>query len=950
MASSQPDPLFDGDSDSDINSDIKSVASTISLTSTVEEYDPEKEYPVEAILAEKDDEEGKGLEYLIKWGGYEMHECTWEPAAMFSDKIVLNEWKDTKMQVLRGLKDKRGRKYKDWHAYNDSNIIAFEEAYMKWGKAKKDRRLKRRAKRIRLGLPVKVESDTEQEESDSDTDDDESDEQPIIVPKPRQSTNESRLKVASGNVAKERDSKPAASVAAPNPVRKGSMPFIEESSSGDDDEGKRDARRPLPRKALSRRASSADLSGDSLMEELKQQKKSRAEPTRGMLKRKTVDAAGHSSASTDARPPKQKSSKLPSQREGNRQPSNMGNGESSTDSDAPLVPNRTTQKIRKPIDGTVDRPQKVETQVNRPPQLSSSSDVPLSKEASKRSADIIRKTVDSNADPKSRSTLPTTASRAVPPAKDKPRVPQPSPSTAIAGASSGLKKKPPIAPPSKGPTASPLITDRPPPVRAPVPTQLKKPAVPGSSTEPRSSSSVNIRRPSVGALVSAQGAKPPENPPATMMKRTGGGGGIKMNMSAIPPPKPERKPTKQREYNSLSHQNNARKKAAQEGNPDPSVLEFIRTDRPSEASGTLGAPARKLSSTTTNPYSLRGNESAVLNRGEQTPPARELSSTTTNPYSLRGDERTALSRGEQAHQEEPTGHTHTVREDEKWKEQVTCFEWRNGTCRFNEKCRFLHRDVEFTSEDMKRVQKVGRVPLTCYFWWNNEDGCFKTSEACPFAHWNTGTVAGAPGHKDTETVDKFRLPPRTGGKLTCLAWLTHTCSFPGDHYPFMHSHVGSGPVGQTLQRRTSLPGVPQDAAGTSVQTTTRQPRIREPDPAEHMQRRKSLPRVLQDAGVSVNPATKQVKFNKPAPPLAMPQPLRALQQQMLEDVPHVKVRLVLPASKDGEVSEVDVLLMGLDVPSLDELRATLGAKPRLTISHNCSPAGWEAYCLEVSTP
>ncbi|KAF2810741.1 uncharacterized protein BDZ99DRAFT_570065 [Mytilinidion resinicola] len=864
MASSQPDPLFDGDSDADKTS----VASTISLTSTVEENDPEKEYPVEAILAEKDDGEGEGLH------------CTWEPAANFSDKLVLNDWKDTKMQILRGLKDKEGRKYKNWHAYNVSNMIAFEDAFAKWQKAKKDRHRRRRAKRIKRGLPVETESDTEQEESEAE--DDESDAQPVVVPKPQPA-------------AKRRDSKPATSVPTtsvppPKPVRKGPIPFIQESS-GDDDDGNRGVRRPRPRKPPSRPSSPADLTDDSLMGELKKQK-SKEEPTRQTPKRKSADASGHSSASTDTRPPKQKSSKLPSQRERTRKPSTTGIRESSTDSDTPLVPNHAGKKTRKTVVDTVDQPKKMATQVIR--QLSSSSNVPL----------------------------------AVPPATDKPRVPPPPPSTASAGTNSNTRKKSPMAPPSKESTASSLTAVRPPPGKAPAPAQPKKAVVSSTAIKPISSSAASARTPSGGALASAQAAKSPENPPTTMVKKTTGGG-INMNMSAIPPPKKERKPST-REYVSLSHRYNAQKKAAQEGIPDPNALEFINTGSRTEASGTLGASSRKLSSTAT-----------------------------PNLYSLRGDEIAALSRGEQTRQEEPTQHILSAREDEKFKEQVTCFDWRCGRCDFGDKCQFLHRDVEFTSNDYFRIKKTG-IGRTCWFWWNQEGGCMNPPEECLFAHWNTGTIAGIGSAEALMNVDKFDLPPRrilksevaaiVNGPRTCRYWASGICKFTVDHFPFMHRHIDSGPAGHAFERRISLSGVPQDAAGVLVKNTTNQLRFTEPSPAEHMQLRESLPRAPKDAVGSVKAATSRVRFDEPAPPPAMSAPLGAHQPQFLKDLPNIKVRLVLPTSKDGGVNEVDVRFMGLDVPTLDELRAALGANPRLTITHNCSPVDWEAYCLEPAIP
>jgi hypothetical protein len=61
----------------------------------------------------------------------------------------------------------------------------------------------------------------------------------------------------------------------------------------------------------------------------------------------------------------------------------------------------------------------------------------------------------------------------------------------------------------------------------------------------------------------------------------------------------------------------------------------------------------------------------------------------------------------------------------------------------------------------------------------------------------------------------------------------------------------------------------------------------------------------------------------------------------------IKVRLVLPASKEGSANEVDVQLLGLDPDLQNEVRSIIG-NARLEITHHCTPVDWQKYCNEVS--
>lgn len=111
---------------------------SISLTSTAPS-EPQEEYAVETIMAEKD---GDGTTYyLVKWEGYAEDRCTWEPASSFQSDDTLFDWKTKKMRLARGLE-------------TPCDVEALLNRIEAWVKSSEERKSRRRAKRIRLGLPV----------------------------------------------------------------------------------------------------------------------------------------------------------------------------------------------------------------------------------------------------------------------------------------------------------------------------------------------------------------------------------------------------------------------------------------------------------------------------------------------------------------------------------------------------------------------------------------------------------------------------------------------------------------------------------------------------------------------------------------------------------------------------------------------------------------------------
>ena len=147
-------------------SDDDSNVDSVSITSTVlsEQKDV---YPLEAILAEQ---KFQGVtKYLVKWEGYPEYRCTWETRAMFQDgeDSTFHEWETQKMRVSRGLS-------------KPFDVPAFKKRVEIWLEDIRKRKIRRRAKRRRMGLPVgPIEIESGEDSSDSQAE--EEDEEPTAV-------------------------------------------------------------------------------------------------------------------------------------------------------------------------------------------------------------------------------------------------------------------------------------------------------------------------------------------------------------------------------------------------------------------------------------------------------------------------------------------------------------------------------------------------------------------------------------------------------------------------------------------------------------------------------------------------------------------------------------------------------------------------------------------------
>ncbi|KAL8790857.1 MAG: hypothetical protein Q9195_006182 [Heterodermia aff. obscurata] len=144
--------------------DDKSNVDSISITSTVlSQHSKDHKYPLEAILAEK---KFRGVtKYLVKWEGYPEYRCTWETRAMFQDgeDSTFYQWETQKMRVSRGLS-------------KPFDLPAFKHRVEIWLDGIEDRKLRRRAKRQRIGLPIgpiEIEPDEYTNDSQAEEEDEE---------------------------------------------------------------------------------------------------------------------------------------------------------------------------------------------------------------------------------------------------------------------------------------------------------------------------------------------------------------------------------------------------------------------------------------------------------------------------------------------------------------------------------------------------------------------------------------------------------------------------------------------------------------------------------------------------------------------------------------------------------------------------------------------------------
>ncbi|KAL7624477.1 hypothetical protein AAE478_006042 [Parahypoxylon ruwenzoriense] len=121
-------------------SDMADEADDISLISTDQEADAtdqDKHWFVDELYAERDHPDRPGeKQYLIKWDGFPMDQCTWEPVENLGPGLR-DEWEGTKEDIKAGR-----RQPFDLEIYNAAC------------RTRTERHMRRNAKRKRLGLPL----------------------------------------------------------------------------------------------------------------------------------------------------------------------------------------------------------------------------------------------------------------------------------------------------------------------------------------------------------------------------------------------------------------------------------------------------------------------------------------------------------------------------------------------------------------------------------------------------------------------------------------------------------------------------------------------------------------------------------------------------------------------------------------------------------------------------
>ncbi|PLN78742.1 hypothetical protein BDW42DRAFT_174275 [Aspergillus taichungensis] len=109
----------------------------ISLTSTTPS-EQLSEYEVETVLSELEAPDGQP-KYLVKWRGYPIERCSWEPADSFNTPETLADWARTKRAIEEGKRQ-------------PFDLISWENHLLALEEARKERKRKRAAKKQRLGL------------------------------------------------------------------------------------------------------------------------------------------------------------------------------------------------------------------------------------------------------------------------------------------------------------------------------------------------------------------------------------------------------------------------------------------------------------------------------------------------------------------------------------------------------------------------------------------------------------------------------------------------------------------------------------------------------------------------------------------------------------------------------------------------------------------------------
>ncbi|KAF2730528.1 hypothetical protein EJ04DRAFT_555345 [Polyplosphaeria fusca] len=347
---------------------------------------------------------------------------------------------------------------------------------------------------------------------------------------------------------------------------------------------------------------------------------------------------------------------------------------------------------------------------------------------------------------------PSTTSRHAPPPTASKDVPPPTAPTDVPS------KTPKDGPHSKTPTArgtasasasSALASSAPPPLLS-----LQAPL-----SAPPSSSSLTATN-AVGST-----SRPPQS--LTVAKRTGAGPIRMVNKPKVLSRSEWKNSDKL--YSTVKFRRTAELRSRNEQTPDVAELEFVNRppggiSQPSSSSAPPPCPpptGPRKNTRDDNPYGRRDSTQFRPQGGERGSPGSAPDS--------------------------PIGSAE-LPDWAKNKIPLTCFEWRNGSCRYSwEKCRFQHMNgFPLSPADGSVPSKYTSRPLTCFHWFKKPNGCVNTAEECKFAHRNTGVLA-VPGNPEI-TIDPT-LGPYSERK-TCHFWANKRCRYTDEECKFAHRHTG----------------------------------------------------------------------------------------------------------------------------------------------------------------
>jgi len=266
----------------------------ISITSTVIAGSSDgEEYAIDKILSEKDvkdysDKYGPGKRWLVKWEGYGMHECCWEPLSHFAGghkHIALVLWDKFKASMTPDA----------LRRYMEQNELKYAEALYKAYEARLDRKKKRAKKREKVASlkararPI-IREDSEDENS--------------ISPRPRTRASQQQ-KTSLQRALEDREAADSSQV---------NSLFIDSPDGEAPTRQTRKPRRP-PIVQSESSLSESDLTDDSLMAEIGQKsKKSKKSKLKSTEKASTTERRLTRRAARASQTPRNDAAEVPSRK------------------------------------------------------------------------------------------------------------------------------------------------------------------------------------------------------------------------------------------------------------------------------------------------------------------------------------------------------------------------------------------------------------------------------------------------------------------------------------------------------------------------------------------------------------------------------------------------------------------------------------------------------------